>query len=144
VSLPRPPTPGEGEERSAGTPCGPDGATFDPAIEVSFTLPEEWERHEPGSSPSVYNSQTGIWEPRHDGQLVTDGHRGGSTFHPDCGLYHARGGDCGDAAPLTDPTLTFGPVASATAVQQAGLPFSWLTGLAALAGVALLVRERKR
>ena len=45
-------------------------------------------------------------------------------------------------APLTDPTLTFGPVASATAVQQAGLPFSWLTGLAALAGVALLVRER--
>jgi hypothetical protein len=47
-------------------------------------------------------------------------------------------------APLTDPTLTFGPVASATAVQQAGLPFSWLTGLAALAGVALLVRERKR
>lgn len=46
-------------------------------------------------------------------------------------------------APLTDPTLTFGPVASATAVQQAGLPFSWLTGFAALAGVALLVHVRK-
>lgn len=47
-------------------------------------------------------------------------------------------------APLTEPTLTFGPVASATAVQQAGLPFSWLTALAALAGVALLVHMRKR
>jgi len=35
-------------------------------------------------------------------------------------------------------------VASATAVQQAGLPFSWLTGLAALVGAALLARERKR
>jgi len=44
---------------------------------------------------------------------------------------------------LTEPTLTFGPVVSATA-QQAGLPFSWLTGLAALAGAALLAHMRKR
>ena len=45
-------------------------------------------------------------------------------------------------APLTEPTLTFGPVASATAVQQAGLPFSWLTGVAGLAGAGRLVRKR--
>ncbi len=47
-------------------------------------------------------------------------------------------------APLTEPTLTFGPVASATAVQRAGLPFSWLAGLAALAGASLLIRVRGR
>ena len=47
-------------------------------------------------------------------------------------------------APLADPTLTFGPVASATAVQYAGLPFSWLTGLATLAGAAFLVRMHRR
>ncbi|MDV2481149.1 hypothetical protein F8E02_03810 [Methanoculleus sp. Wushi-C6] len=45
--------------------------------------------------------------------------------------------------PLADPTLTFGPVVSAVAVQQAGLPFSWLAGLAALAGAACLARTRK-
>ena len=45
-------------------------------------------------------------------------------------------------APLTDPTLTSGPVTSATAVQRAGLPFPWLTGLAALAGAAFLLRNR--
>lgn len=44
---------------------------------------------------------------------------------------------------LTGPTLTFGPVASATAVQQAGLPVPWLTALLALAGVALLLRSRR-
>jgi hypothetical protein len=48
------------------------------------------------------------------------------------------------AAPLTEPTLTFGPVVSATAVQYAGLPFSWFTGLAALAGAATLVRMHRR
>ena len=47
-------------------------------------------------------------------------------------------------APLAEPTLTFGPVASATTVQRAGLPFSWLAGLAALAGASLLIRVRGR
>ncbi len=47
-------------------------------------------------------------------------------------------------APLTEPTLTFGPVVSATAVQYAGLPSSWLAGLVALAGATLLVGIRKR
>ena len=47
-------------------------------------------------------------------------------------------------APLTEPTLTFGAVASATAVQYAGLPSSWLAGLVALAGATLLVGIRKR
>jgi hypothetical protein len=45
---------------------------------------------------------------------------------------------------LTEPTLTFGPVVSATAVQYAGLPSSWLAGLVALAGATLLVGIRKR
>jgi len=45
-------------------------------------------------------------------------------------------------APLTEPTLTSGPVVSATAVQRAGLPFPWLTGFAALAGAAFLLRNR--
>ncbi|HQC34674.1 MAG TPA: hypothetical protein PLG95_08080, partial [Methanoculleus sp.] len=43
--------------------CGPDGATFDPAIEVSFVLtPEEWEQ----AGQFVvrwYNSTAGAWEP---------------------------------------------------------------------------------
>ncbi|MCK9306774.1 MAG: hypothetical protein M0P17_04530 [Methanoculleus sp.] len=47
-------------------------------------------------------------------------------------------------ASLTEPTLTFGPVVSATAVQYAGLPSSWLAGLVALAGATLLVGIRKR
>jgi len=47
-------------------------------------------------------------------------------------------------APLTEPTLTFGPMVSATAVQYAGLPFSWLTGLAALAGAAGFARMHRR
>lgn len=47
-------------------------------------------------------------------------------------------------APLTEPTLTFGPVVSATAVHYAGLPFSWLTGFAALVGAAALARVHRR
>ena len=47
-------------------------------------------------------------------------------------------------ASLIEPTLTFGPVVSATAVQYAGLPPSWLAGLVALAGATLLVGMRKR
>ncbi|HOF96812.1 MAG TPA: hypothetical protein PLV90_06540, partial [Methanoculleus sp.] len=43
--------------------CGPDGATFDPAIEVSFALtPEEWEQ----AGQFVvrwYNSTADVWEP---------------------------------------------------------------------------------
>lgn len=45
--------------------CGPDGATFDPAIEVSITLtPEEWERLADGEHFVIrwYNSGTGAWE----------------------------------------------------------------------------------
>jgi hypothetical protein len=45
--------------------CGPDGATFDPAIEVSITLtPEEWERLADGERFVVrwYNGGTGAWE----------------------------------------------------------------------------------
>lgn len=45
---------------------GPDGATFDPAVEVSFTLtPEEWERLTAGEQFVVrwYNSKTEAWEP---------------------------------------------------------------------------------
>ncbi|MDD4255951.1 MAG: hypothetical protein PHP59_11325, partial [Methanofollis sp.] len=44
---------------------GPDGATFDPAVEVSLTLtPEEWERLAAGEQFVVrwYNSKTGTWE----------------------------------------------------------------------------------
>jgi len=143
------PTPGEGEEPvGRALRCGPDGATFDPAIEVSFTLtPEEWERHEAGQfSVRLYNSQTGIWEP-----LVTTVNsvtRTVTAAVPHFTLIAVFTMPVEETvatpAPLTDPTLTFGPVASATAVQQAGLPFSWLTGLAALVGAALLARERKR
>jgi hypothetical protein len=53
-------------------------------------------------------------------------------------------GTLADDGNLTEPTLTFGPVVSATAVQYAGLPSSWLAGLVALAGATLLVRMRKR
>ena len=84
-----------------------------------------------GSGPSATPTPTPtVTEPTVTGTLDTSRAAGQETV--------------ATTAPLTDPTLTFGPVASATAVQQAGLPFSWLTGLAALAGVALLVRERKR
>ncbi|HOI59653.1 MAG TPA: hypothetical protein PLN84_13270, partial [Methanoculleus sp.] len=84
-----------------------------------------------GSGPSATPTPTPtVTEPTVTGTLDTSSAAGQETV--------------ATTAPLTDPTLTFGPVASATAVQQAGLPFSWLTGLAALAGVALLVRERKR
>ncbi|MCE5338763.1 MAG: hypothetical protein LLF90_08780 [Methanomicrobiaceae archaeon] len=129
--------------------CGPAGATFDPAVRVSFTLtPEEWERYEGGQFVvRWYSSGAGAWEP-----LAT-------TVHPSTRTVSAAvphftlvavfavpveevPAPAATTAPLTDPTLTFGPVVSATAVQQAGLPFSWFAGFAALAGAALLARKR--
>jgi hypothetical protein len=142
------PAPGE-EEAPVGRAlrCGPDGATFDPPIEVSFTLtPEEWERYAAGQfSVRLYNSATGAWEP-----LATTANPATRTVTaavPHFTLIAvfavpAEETVAATPAPLTEPTLTFGPVASATAVQQAGLPFSWLTGVAALAGAGLLVRRR--
>lgn len=133
------------------TPASPSaGATFDPAIRVSFTLTlEEWERY--GAGQFVvrwYNSETGAWDP-----LAT-------TVHPSTRTVSAAvphftlvavfavpveevpAAAATTTDPPTAPTLTFGAVATATAVKQAGLPLSWLTGLAALAGAALLIRKR--
>jgi len=142
------PAPGE-EEAPVGRAlrCGPDGATFDPPIEVSFTLtPEEWERYAAGQfSVRLYNSATGAWEP-----LATTANPATRTVTaavPHFTLIAvfavpAEETVAATPAPLTEPTLTFGPVASATAVQQAGLLFSWLTGLVALAGAGVLVWKR--
>jgi len=141
------PAPGEGEAPvSRALRCGPDGATFDPPIEVSFTLtPEEWERYAAGQfSVRLYNSQTGTWEPL--ATTVNSATRTVTAAVPHFTLIAVFTVPVEETvattAPLTDPTLTFGPVASATAVQQAGLPFSWLTGVAGLAGAGRLVRKR--
>ena len=142
------PAPGEGEAPvGRALRCGPDGATFDPPIEVSFTLtPEEWERYAAGQfAVRLYNSATGAWEPL--ATTVNPATRAVTAAVPHFTLIAVFAVPVEETvaatpAPLTEPTLTFGPVASATAVQQAGLPFSWLTGLAALAGAGVFVRKR--
>jgi hypothetical protein len=144
------PTPGEGGEPvGRALRCGPDGATFDPPIEVSFTLtPEEWEQSGAGEHFVVcwYNSETSAWEPlattvRPSTRTVV----GAIPYFTLVAVFIETASveeTAATTAPLTEPSLTPDPVASATAVQQAGLPFSWLTGVAALAGAGLLVRRR--
>ncbi len=139
----------EGEPIGRALQCSPDGATFDPAIEASFTLsPEEWEQAGSGECFTVmlYNSATGTWE-----FLVTTIHPGTRTITaavPHFTLIAVFVVPAEEAAvtsaSLTEPTLATTPVASATTAQQAGLPFSWLTGVAALTGAGLLVCVRKR
>lgn len=144
-SIPPADLPGTPEPVGRAVRCGPDGAPFDPAIRISFVLaPEEWERS--GAGQFVvrwYNSVSDAWE-----SLPT-------TVHPETrtitatvshftlvAVFTVLAEEAPTAtAPLTDPTLTFGPVASATAVQRARSSFPWLAGLVALAGMILLVRK---
>lgn len=142
------PAPGEGEAPvGRALRCGPDGATFDPPIEVSFTLtPEEWKRYAAGQfAVRLYNSATGAWESL--ATTVNPATRTVTAAVPHFTLVAVFAVPAEETVattpPLTEPTLTFGPVASATAVQRAGLPFSWLTGIAGLAGAGLLVRVRR-
>lgn len=144
------PAPGEGEAPAVrAVRCGPAGATFDPAIEVSFTLtPEEWGRA--GTGQFVvrwYNSATGAWEP-----LATTVHASTRTITATvphftlvavCAVPAEVAPEATAAAvPAGVETPTFGVTAVGVAVRQAGLPFPWLTGLAALAGAAFLLRNR--
>ena len=146
------PTLGEGGEPiGRALRCGPDGATFDPPIEVSFTLtPEEWEQSEAGERFVVcwYNSETSAWEPLATTVRPSTRTVVGAIPHFTLVAVFIETASVEETAattaPLTEPSLTPDPVASATAVQRAGLPFSWLTGLAALAGATLLVGIRKR
>ena len=144
------PAPGEGEAPVVrAVRCGPAGATFDPAIEVSFTLtPEEWGRA--GTGQFVvrwYNSATGAWEP-----LATTVHASTRTITATvphftlvavCAVPAEVAPEATAAAvPAGVETPTFGVTAVGVAVRQAGLPFPWLTGFAALAGAAFLLRNR--
>jgi len=126
--------------------CGPDGATFDPAIEVSFALtPEEWEQ----AGQFVvrwYNSTADVWEP-----LATTIHASIRTVtatisHFTLVAVFAVPADTPEdtvtATPAGSETPTSTPAAPATTVQQAGQSPPGLAGLAALAGAALLIRKR--
>jgi len=146
------PAPGEGEAPVVrAVRCGPAGATFDPAVRVSFTLtPEEWGRA--GTGQFVvrwYSSGAGAWEP-----LATTVHASTRTItatvpHFTLVAVFAVPAEVAPeataaAVPAGVETPTFGVTAVGVAVRQAGLPFPWLAGLAALAGVFLLIRVRGR
>ncbi|NLB00116.1 MAG: hypothetical protein GX837_04015 [Methanomicrobiales archaeon] len=142
------PVPGEGETPvGRALQCEPAGATFDPAIEVSFTLTaEEWEHYEAGQfAVRLYNGVTDTWEP-----LATTVHPATRTITATVPHFTlialftvpAEVTLVSTTSP-TEPAQTPGPEVSATTVQQTGLPLSWLTALVALAGVALLVHVRK-
>ncbi|CCJ37471.1 hypothetical protein BN140_2548 [Methanoculleus bourgensis MS2] len=136
--------------------CGPDGATFDPAIEVSFTLtPDEWERSGVGERFVVqwYNSETGAWEP-----LTTTVHPATHTVTATISHFTlvavfieavpVETLGAGEVATGTDAgSSTTGITAAAPATEGAGLPLLWLAGLgviAVLVGVILLVHIRQR
>ena len=136
--------------------CGPDGATFDPAIEVSFMLtPDEWERSGVGERFVVqwYNSETGAWEP-----LTTTVHPATHTVTATISHFTlvavfieavpVETLGAGEVATGTDAgSSTTGITAAAPATEGAGLPLLWLAGLgviAVLVGVILLVHIRQR
>ncbi len=145
-SIPPADLPGAAESVGRAVRCGPDGATFDPAIRISFTLTsEEWERYGEGQFVvRWYNSGTDTWEPLattiySETRTVT-----ATITHFTLVAVFAVPADeipTTVTPPLTDPTLTFGPVAPATTVQHAGSSLPWFAGFVALAGVFLLVRK---
>ena len=145
-SIPPADLPGAAEPVGRAIRCGPDGATFDPAIRISFTLTsEEWERYGEGQFVvRWYNSGTDTWEP-----LTTTIYSETRTVtaiitHFTLVAVFAVPADeipTTVTPPLTDPTLTFGPVAPATTVQHAGSSLPWFAGFVALVGVFLLVRK---
>lgn len=151
------PAPGEGTEPvGRALRCGPDGATFDPAIEVSFTLTsEEWERSGAGERFVVrwYNSQNGAWEP-----LSTTVHPATRTVTATISHFTLVAVFI-EAAPVETPgagavaaaTGAGSPVAETTAAapatEETGLPLLWLAGLGVivvLVGAILLVHMRQR
>ncbi len=142
-SIPPATLPGTTEPAGRAVRCGPAGATFDPAIRISFALtPEEWEHADAGEFVvRWYNNTTGSWESLPTTVYPTSHTVTAAVSHFTLMAVFVVPAEETPPVTVTAPTLTFGPVAQATAVRRVGSPFPWLAGLAVLVVGVILWRR---